>query len=85
MLLVFIFHSLYNERREKRAAAQQTFVFLGPLTNESPAKAGSRARMRGIREWTRAQGKSCKNNKITNNEEKTHGRSIKLYWTDAYF
>ena len=41
--------------------------------------------MRGIREWTRAQGKGCKNNKTTNNEEKTHGRSIKLYWTDAYF
>ena len=60
-------------------------IFHKPLTNESPAKAGSRARMRGIREWTRAQGKSCKNNKITSNEEKTHGRSIKLYWTDAYF
>ena len=27
----------------------------------------------------------CKNNKITSDEEKTHGRSIKLYWTDAYF
>ena len=85
VLLVFIFHSLYNERREKQAAAQQTFVFHKPLTNESPAKAGSRARMRGIREWTRAQEKSCKNNKITSNEEKSHGRSIKLYWTDAYF
>ena len=47
MLLVFIFHSLYNERREKQAAAQQTFVFHKPLTNESPAKAGSKARMRG--------------------------------------
>ena len=30
---------------------QQTFVFHKPLTNESPAKAGSRARMRGIREY----------------------------------
>jgi len=58
VLLVFIFHSLYNERREKQAAAQQTFVFHKPLTNESPAKAGSKARMRGIREWTRAQGKT---------------------------
>ena len=37
----------YNERSEKQAAAQQTFVFHKPLTNESPAKAGSRARQCG--------------------------------------
>ena len=29
--------SCYNERSEKQAAAQQTFVFHKPLTNESPA------------------------------------------------
>ena len=48
----------YNERSEKQAAAQQTFVamhieeapvtrpliFLGPLTKVQPANAGSRAR-----------------------------------------
>ncbi len=27
----------------------------------------------------------CKNNKSINREEKTHGKSIKLYWTDAHF
>jgi len=32
--------------KEKQAAAKQTFVFLGPLTNEQPAVAGSRARKR---------------------------------------
>ena len=37
--------------KEKQAAAQQTFVFHKPLTNESPAKAGSRARMRGEPEY----------------------------------
>ena len=36
---------------EKQAAAQQTFVFLGSLTNEPPASAGSGARMRGGREF----------------------------------
>ena len=41
----------YNERREKQAAAQQTFVFHKPLTNEPPALAGSGARMRGGREF----------------------------------
>ena len=30
-------HLRCNERREKQAAAQQTFVFHKPLTNESPA------------------------------------------------
>ena len=30
---------------------KQTFVFHKPLTNESPAQAGSGARMRGIREY----------------------------------
>ena len=36
---------------EKQAAAQQTFVFLGSLTNEPPASAGSGARKRGDREY----------------------------------
>ena len=36
--------------KEKEAAAKQTFVFHKPLTKVPPAKAGSRARMRGIRE-----------------------------------
>ena len=35
----------------KQAAAKQTFVFLGSLTNEPPASAGSRARQRGVHEW----------------------------------
>ena len=35
----------------KQAAPQVAFVFLGPLTNEPPASAGSRARMRGGREF----------------------------------
>ena len=43
----------YNECREKQAAAKQTFVFHKPLTNESPAIAGSGARERGIRESMR--------------------------------
>ena len=33
--------------KEKQAAAKQTFAFLGPLTSEPPATAGSRARQRG--------------------------------------
>ena len=37
--------------KEKQAAAQQTFVFLGSLTNEPPASAGSGARKRGDREY----------------------------------
>ena len=37
-----------NERREKQASAQQTFVFHKPLTNEPPALAGSGVRMRGV-------------------------------------
>ena len=37
--------------KEKQAAAQQTFVFLGPLTKVPPAKAGSRARQRGEPEY----------------------------------
>ena len=41
----------YNERREKQAAAQQTFVFHKPLTKVPPAKAGSRARQRGEPEY----------------------------------
>ena len=36
--------------REKQATPQVAFVFLGPLTNEPPAKAGSRARQCGVRE-----------------------------------
>ena len=38
--------------KEKQATPKVAFVFLGPLTNESPAKAGSGARQRGIREFT---------------------------------
>ncbi len=37
--------------KEKQATPKVAFVFLGPLTNESPAKAGSRVRMHGIREY----------------------------------
>ena len=44
--------------KEKQATPKVAFVFLGPLTKVPPAKAGSRARMRGIREWTRTQGKT---------------------------
>ena len=44
--------------KEKQAIPKVAFVFLGPLTKVPPAKAGSRARMRGIREWTRTQGKT---------------------------
>ena len=44
--------------KEKQATPKVAFVFLGPLTKVPPAKAGSRARMRGIREWTRMQGKT---------------------------
>ena len=36
--------------KEKNAAAKQTYSFLAPLTNGSPAAAGSRARQCGIRE-----------------------------------
>ncbi len=36
--------------KEKQAAAQQTFVFLGPLTNEPPALAGSGVRQHEVRE-----------------------------------
>lgn len=36
--------------KEKQAAPQVAFVFLGPLTNEPPASAGSRARKCGVRE-----------------------------------
>jgi len=36
--------------KEKQAAPQVAFVFLGPLTNEPPAPAGNRARQRGGRE-----------------------------------
>ena len=49
--------------KEKQATPKVAFVFLGPLTNESPAKAGSRARKRGIREFTIqswSQKSSCK-------------------------
>ena len=38
--------------KEKQATPKVAFVFLGPLTKVSPALAGSRARMRGIREFT---------------------------------
>ena len=34
--------------KEKQAAPQVAFVFLGPLTNEPPAIAGNRARQRGF-------------------------------------
>ena len=44
--------------KEKQATPKVAFVFLGPLTKVPPAKAGSRARMRGIREWMRTQGKT---------------------------
>ena len=37
--------------KEKQATPKVAFVFLGPLTKVPPAKAGSRARMRGIREY----------------------------------
>ena len=36
----------------KQAAAKQTFVFLGPLTNEPSASADSGARQRGVHEFT---------------------------------
>ena len=38
--------------KEKQATPKVAFVFLGPLTNESPAKAGSGVRQREIREFT---------------------------------
>ena len=44
--------------KEKQATPKMAFVFLGPLTKVPPAKAGSGARQRGEREWTRAQGKT---------------------------
>ena len=44
--------------KEKQATPKVAFVFLGPLTKVPPAKAGSGARMRGICEWTRTQGKT---------------------------
>ena len=37
-------------QKKNKRLRKQTFVFLGPLTNESPTLAGSRARMREIRE-----------------------------------
>ena len=43
-------HDIMCAGKNKRLR-EQTFVFHKPLTNESPAKAGSRARMRGIREF----------------------------------
>ena len=36
--------------KEKQATPKVAFVFLGPLTNEPPASAGSRARKCGVRE-----------------------------------
>ena len=56
---------------------QQTFVFLGQLTKVPPAKAGSGARMRGIREFRKciltARGKIilCINTVIKPPEENT--------------
>ena len=37
--------------KEKQAPPQVAFVFLGSLTNEPPAPAGSGARQRGVREF----------------------------------
>ena len=37
--------------KEKQATPKVAFVFLGPLTKVSPAKAGSGARMRGEPEY----------------------------------
>ena len=37
--------------KEKQATPKVAFVFLGPLTKVPPAKAGSRARMRGEPEY----------------------------------
>ncbi len=42
----------------KRVSDTEGGIRFGPLTKVPPAKAGSGARMRGIREWTRTQGKT---------------------------
>ena len=45
---------------EKQATPQVAFVFLGPLTNESPAYAGSKARQCGICfSWAINEGSAC--------------------------
>lgn len=48
--LCFCGELCYNERKEKQALHNAAFAFLAPLTNGSPAAAGSRARQCGIRE-----------------------------------
>ena len=60
--------------KEKQATPKVAFVFLGPLTNESPAQAGSGAQMRGIRKCTlTARGKIilCTNTVTKPPEENT--------------
>ena len=67
--------------KEKQATPKMAFVFPGPLTNESPALAGSGARMCGIREYDITHIKNYKNVKsgeLTHFLTKTAYEKIKI-------